>query len=131
VITQALLEHGIPHKQIVVIEKSENMVVFLKEKFPRIRVLCGDAGSLSELLGKDASRVKAIVSSLPFRTLSFKTIRQISREIDQILSKHGRFIQFTYALHSKVTLLPSRFQRVKSKIVWHNLPPARVDVFEV
>ncbi len=130
VITQALLDRGIPHEQIVVIEKSESMVDFLREKFPKARVLCGDAGNLSSLLGNDTSKVKAIVSSLPFRSLSFKTIRQISREVDQVLLNGGRFIQFTYALHSRVTLLPSRFHRVKSKIIWRNLPPARVDVFE-
>ncbi len=130
VITQALLDRGIPHEQIVVVERSEAMVNFLKEKFPKTRVLCGDAVHLSKLLGSDISKVKVIVSSLPFRALSFKTIRQISREVDQVLLKGGKFIQFTYALHSKVTLLPSRFQKVKSKIVWRNLPPARVDVFE-
>ena len=129
-ITKALLERGIPHEQIIVIERAESMVEFLKEKFPKVKILCGDAVNLCELLGSDVLNVKTIVSSLPFRSLSFKTIRQISREVDQVLLNGGSFIQFTYALHSKVTLLPSRFHRVKSKIIWRNLPPARVDVFE-
>lgn len=52
----------------------------------------------------------------------------IMAELDAVLKPGGRLIQFTYDL-SPVAGISPRFERVATKIVWRNIPPARVNVF--
>ena len=48
----------------------------------------------------------------------------------QCLEDEGIIIQFTYDLRKKRSPLLKKFERVKSKVVIGNVPPARVDVFK-
>jgi phosphatidylethanolamine/phosphatidyl-N-methylethanolamine N-methyltransferase len=130
-VTTALLEHGVPARKLVVVERSPTLARHLRQRFPQLRILQGNAAYLTQLLGDDAAgRIDSIVSSLPLRSLHPATTRAIGHQFETLLEPGGLLIQYTYDLrgtHSR--LLPS-FRRVSSKIVWGNLPPARVEVFE-
>lgn len=130
-VTAALLKHGVPPWKLVVVERSPTLAHHLRQRFPQLRILQGDAAHLGQLLGQDKSKkVGSIVSSLPLRSLSPATTRAISHQIETLLEAGGLLIQFTYDPRgTRARLLPG-FRRLSSKIVWSNLPPARVDVFE-
>ena len=129
VVTWALLEQGIDAKKIRVIERSPSLAEFLLRRFPALNIIQGDADNLAELLGEKADQVSVIVSSLPLRSLPAEKIKKITQQIDKTLPKGGRFIQFTYNLRKK-QVMNHHLKRVKTKYVWRNIPPARIDVFE-
>ena len=133
VVTSALLEKGIPQDQIVVVEYSQEMVRVLKKKFPLLTVIQGDASFLADLLkkhlGDQHDPVDAVVSSLPLRSLPTTTVEAIMKQLNSLLGEKGQYIQFTYDLRSNMPCPLKQFSRRDSKIVWFNIPPARVDLF--
>lgn len=130
-VTAALLKRGVPAWKLVVIERSTQLAHHLRQRFPQLRVLQGDAAQLSQLLGQDRQKkISSIVSSLPLRSLHPTTTRAINDQFETLLEAGGLLVQFTYDLRGTgVRLLPG-FRRLSSKIIWGNLPPARVEVFE-
>src|ERR1700730_7900166 len=68
VVTEALLAHGIDPKRIIVIDQLPSFVAKLRQRFPMIKVIEGDAIYLTQFL-KDTSGVEAVVSSLPLLSL--------------------------------------------------------------
>ncbi len=129
-VTAALLKRGVPPWKLVVVERSPTLANHLRQRFPQLRVIHGDAAQLSHLLGQPLPPISSIVSSLPLRSLHPATTRAISHQFETLIAPGGLLIQFTYNLRgTRARLLPC-FRQVSSKIVWGNLPPARVEVFE-
>ena len=130
VITEALLKRGIPPERLISIEQSPRLTEYLHQRYPKARIITGDALHLSKLLGSECQQVTTIVSGLPFRSLPHSVGHGIIEQIKAILPKNGLLIQFTYDISGRAQFLPSEFQRVSHKIVWRNFPPARVDVYK-
>ena len=130
-VTAALLEHGVPPWKLVVIERSPTLANHLRRRFPQLRVVQGDAAQLAQLLGHDRSRgIGGIVSSLPLRSLPPAVTRAVGHQFETLLDAGGLLVQYTYDLRGTQPRLLPGFRRRSSKIVWSNLPPARVEVFE-
>ena len=130
-VTAALLKHGVPPWKLVVIERSPTLVNHLRRRFPQLRVVQGDAAQLAQLLSHDRSRgVGGIVSSLPLRSLPPAVTRAIGHQFEALLDAGGLLVQYTYDLRGTQSGLLPHFRRRSSKIIWSNLPPARVEVFE-
>jgi phospholipid N-methyltransferase len=125
VVTQALLRRGIACERLVVIERSEAFVEHLRERFPEVTVLHGDATELAELLPRDRP-VDTIVSSLPLRSLPEHAVAAIVEQWRVLLSASSTVVQFTYDLRGGRRELPAGFRTCASDIIWSNLPPARV-----
>ena len=53
----------------------------------------------------------------------------LAQKIRDILEPHGNWVQYSYHLGQNQTRGASSFRLRASKIVWFNLPPARVSVF--
>lgn len=130
IVTDALLKSGLTPERLVAIERSVTLADYLRRRFPASQVIAGDALYLSELLGDNGHIVDAIILSLPFRTLPTKTVQGVVEQIDNLLKTGGHLIQFTYDLSGKSPYLPTYFKQVFSKIVWNNLPPARINVYQ-
>jgi phospholipid N-methyltransferase len=133
-ITAALLSRGIPADRLIPVERSETMVRLLMRRFPHVKVALGDAAELRALLaaflGKDNIEVNYVVSSLPLRSLPEKTVTSILREVDRVLHKDGKLVQYTYNLGKTPHPALFGFKRCRTTVVWANFPPARVDVFQ-
>jgi len=132
-VTQALLERGVPADRLIPVELSQKMVDFLRQRFPGVRVVNGDASQLSHLLydklGLPRGSVRHIVSGLPLRSLPKVVVDRIATEVALVLGPRGRFIQFTYDLRPRMNAALTAFKRAHTSLVWLNIPPARVDVF--
>lgn len=132
VITDELLKYGVKREQLWLIEQSEEMVALVKEKFPDLHILCGDASTINQLLPDAAKPVSTVVSSLPLLSLPVKTRDSIIAELSLLMPRGARLIQFTYGLHrSSILEKESWLRKTQSKTILINLPPARIDVFEV
>ena len=133
-ITSALLDRGIPADRLVPVERSATMVKLLKRRFPSVNVALGDAAQLRSLLsshlGTETCEVSYVVSSLPLRSLPDEDVRRIVREIQHVLHREGKLVQYTYDLRRTPHRSLSGFKRCYTTVVWANFPPARLDVFQ-
>lgn len=127
-ITEVILQR-VKIDQFIALEISSDFANSLKKNFSGINVIEGDATRLSEVIHQKP--VHTIISSLPLLSIAPDDRNKILLEIPKILSPHGKFIQYTYALNNKNEFYPKNFIIEKSFIIWRNIPPARVDVFLV
>jgi len=128
-ITKVILK-SIPAKRFITLEISPAFADTLQANFPEITVIKGNAANLSELL-QNKKPVHTIISSLPLRSLTKSDRDKILSEIPKVLSPNGQFIQYSYSLNNKNIFYPKNFTLKKSFVVWRNIPPARVSVFQI
>jgi len=127
-ITRALLARATNPADIVVIEREPSLCTRLLDRFPGVRVICGNARDLRKLLAEAGiGPVKTVVSGLPLLSLSRVTGRRIIEESFAVLGEEGVFVQFTYGLLSPVRSLHARREGIvgrRTGWVMRNLPPA-------
>lgn len=127
VITHEILERGVSPERLLVIERDPGMAQHLRDRFPHVRVRCGDARHAFRMLGAESlPRAKTVVSSLPLRNLPGPEQNDVVRAMMEALTPDGQLIQFTYALGSPIA---SKRLGLKAQClgrVWRNLPPAAV-----
>lgn len=132
-VTEALLGRGVPADQLVAVEAMPRLAEILRRRFPDVQVLEGDARQLTDLihhhLGRRA-RIATVVSSLPLRAFSESDRQQVAREIYRLLPTYGRWIQFRYRLRHEPSLHFPGFCIRETAVIWRNLPPARLVVYE-
>ena len=126
IVTEKLLEAGLPQEQLVALEKSERLAGFLRERFPKARIVAGDALELDRVL--DGMTFGAVFSSLPLKAFSTDQVDRISAAIHNVLLPGANWIQYSYQIINGHA--PAKtFHAVDSEIVWQNLPPAKVSVY--
>ena len=128
-ITKAMLKGPLREQDLLCLEQCAEMVSYLRGRFPAVNVIEGDACKMSELLGSKSGKVDCVVSSLPLKSIPDHIVDEIIEQIALSLSPDGVVVQFTYDLRPWRSPLLKKFERVKSKMVIGNIPPARVDLF--
>jgi phospholipid N-methyltransferase len=132
-VTQAMFERGLRHDRLIAIEKSPKLAGLLRERFPRARVITGDAEQLDKLVKRHVRRahgVGAVISSLPLRNFAPEAARTVSRKIHDVLRPEGKWVQYSYHLGGQRPKGALSFNLISSDVVWWNLPPARISVFQ-
>ena len=132
IVTEALLQNGLREEKLVAIEKNAKLAGLLHERFPRARVIVGDAWQLDKLLRsqrKPIESVGAVISSLPLLNFSEELAESLAQKIRAVLEPQGNWVQFSYRIDKLRPRGAASFRLHASKIVWLNLPPARVSVF--
>ena len=133
IVTEALLQHGLREEKLVAIEQNPKMASLLHERFPRANIIVGDAWHLDDLLCdrlQPIESVGAVISSLPLLNFSEEQAEALAQKIRDVLEPQGNWVQFTYRIHKRRPRGAASFRLHASKIVWLNLPPARVSVFQ-
>lgn len=130
-ITAALLQQGLAPDRLIAIEQSPKLATHLRKRFPGIQVIEGDASQLGNLLGDKANDIQAIVSGLPLRSLPSTVVKAILAAVQHHLVASGLFVQFTYDLRASSKLPDMQIMHIASRFIWRNLPPARVDVYQM
>ncbi len=132
-VTQALLARGVAPERLVLVEYEPSFCHLLAKKFPRAKILRGDAYRLRETLADHIEgRPAAIVSSLPLLTTPEMTRLSLLRQAFDLMGPDGRFIQFTYGVKSPVPTHVGgglHFKTQSLAPIWLNLPPARIFVY--
>jgi phosphatidylethanolamine/phosphatidyl-N-methylethanolamine N-methyltransferase len=132
-VTQALLARGIAADRLTLVEFEPSFCKLLKQKFPHVKVVQGDAYRLSQTLGNvvDAPPA-AIVSSLPLLTKPDHARLSLLHQAFELMGPEGQFIQFTYGVKSPIpNQLAARnhFTTQSLAPIWLNLPPARIFIY--
>ena len=132
-VTQALIERGLREDRLVAIENNPKLARLLHRRFPRAHIITGDAWHLDVLLREQAEPIEsvgAVISSLPLLNFPAAEADTLAEKIRAILEHGGKWVQYSYHLGNGHHKSATRFHRLASKIVWLNLPPARVNVYQ-
>ena len=127
-VTQALLERGVAEERLVLVEYDPDFCDLLARKFPKARIIQGDAYRFFET-DDTVAGAAAIVSSLPLFTKPEETRISLVEKALERADDDAPFIQFTYAVVSPLPLDEARVEAHVSPRVWLNVPPARVWVY--
>lgn len=126
-ISQGLLERGIPSESIMMIELDESLYDYLRNRFPGVRVVHGDATRLAEIVAEqDVDHVSTVVSGLPMVNMPFDFQNAIIGESLKAMKPEGFVVQYSY---SPIRPIPAKKLGVKAEIVrfvLRNVPPATV-----
>ena len=130
-VTVALLQRGLREDRLIAIEFNPTLAATLQKKYPRAHIITGDAWHLDELLKKiSVPSVGAVISSLPLLNFTAEQVVALAGKIRGVLEPQGRWVQFSYQINKKRTRGGDKFNLVASQLVWLNLPPARVSVYQ-
>jgi phosphatidylethanolamine/phosphatidyl-N-methylethanolamine N-methyltransferase len=125
-VTQALLQRGVPPERLFLVEYSKDFASLLRQRFPGVTVIQGDAYALDQTLaGHLASPASAIISSLPLLTRPDAQRSKLLESAFNLMLPGSPFVQFTYMNNSPVPLTGD-FEATVSRRIWKNLPPARI-----
>lgn len=132
-VTQGLIKQGLREEKLIAIEHNWKLAEMLREKFPRAQIVHGDAWQLDKILlgcRQPVTSVGAVISSLPLLNFPLEQAEALAQKIRSALTPEGSWVQFSYHLGKKQLRGSSTFRLHDSKIVWLNLPSARVSVFQ-
>jgi phosphatidylethanolamine/phosphatidyl-N-methylethanolamine N-methyltransferase len=129
-VTRALLKAGVEPGQLVAIERDASFCEMLRERFPAVRIVSGEARTLEPLLRQvGAGPVKAVVSSLPLLNMTSEYRRAVLSQIAAVLPDEGLLVQYTYGMAAPVPPdLGAELGVIGKRTTWilANLPPAAV-----
>ena len=128
-VTKALIARGVRRERLLLVEYDPYFCNLLAERFPRTRVLRGDAYALGETLsGRLTQPAAAVVSILPLLNEPAERRLALLEEAFELMGPDGVFVQFTYGLRSPMPreALAGRYVARTGAPILRNLPPASV-----
>jgi phosphatidylethanolamine/phosphatidyl-N-methylethanolamine N-methyltransferase len=129
-ITNALIEHGIDQKRLVLVEYNPGFCALLRDRYPQAKVVQGDAYALRDSLWDVLSApASAVVSGLPLVTKPMLTRLKLIRDAFVALAPGAPFVQFTYSVAPPIPKSLPGVSTEASERIWMNIPPARVWVY--
>jgi phosphatidylethanolamine/phosphatidyl-N-methylethanolamine N-methyltransferase len=129
-ITNALIEHGVDQKRLVLVEYNPGFCALLRDRYPHAKVVHGDAYALRDSLWNVLSvPASAVVSGLPLVTKPMLTRLKLIRDAFVALAPGAPFVQFTYSVAPPIPKSLPGVSTEASERIWMNLPPARVWVY--
>jgi phosphatidylethanolamine/phosphatidyl-N-methylethanolamine N-methyltransferase len=132
-VTDALLKYGLREDRLLAIENNATLAKILRKRFLQAHIITGDAWDLDKLLAElpqPVEAVGAVISSLPLLNFPKEQADALAQKIRAILEPRGRWVQYTYHIARDRSRGGDDFKLAASKIVWFNLPPARVSVYQ-
>ncbi len=132
-VTDALLKYGLREDRLLGIEKNPTLATILRKRFHQAHIITGDAWDLDNLLAElpqPIESVGAVISSLPLLNFPKEEADSLARKIRAILEPRGRWVQYSYQIIKDRSRGGDDFKLLASKVVWFNLPPARVSVYQ-
>ncbi len=129
-VTRALIERGIAQERLVLVEYDPDFCKLLAARYPKARIIQGDAYALAKTLtGHLDQPAAAVVSSLPLLLRDEPQRLAMLAEAFALMQPGAPVIQFTYGLKSPIPRSGQLFHSRRSLPIWLNLPPAHVWVY--
>jgi phosphatidylethanolamine/phosphatidyl-N-methylethanolamine N-methyltransferase len=129
-VTDALIDRGIDEARLVLVEYETDFCELLRRRYPRAKVVQGDAYDLARTLRTVLDEpAAAVVSSLPLLTKPDRDRLALLAAAFGLMAARAPFIQFTYGVLSPIPRDAGGFGTEMSPPVWLNLPPARVWIY--
>ncbi len=132
-VTEALLKRGLREDRLIAIEQSPKMADLLRSRFPRAKIITGDAFQLDKLLKRHArhvDKISTVISSLPLMNFAPQIADDLAKKIRALLPTEGKLVQYSYHIANKQPKAAAHFRFLASNLIWLNMPPARVSVYQ-
>jgi phosphatidylethanolamine/phosphatidyl-N-methylethanolamine N-methyltransferase len=130
-ISQGLIDAGLPPEALMMIELDRPLFEYLRQRFPAVRVVNGDATRLVDIVRQQGiTQVSTVISGLPMVTMPLGFQRAIIEQSLELLGTDGCLLQYSY---SPVPPIPARKLGVEAKLVkfvMRNVPPATLWRFQ-
>jgi phosphatidylethanolamine/phosphatidyl-N-methylethanolamine N-methyltransferase len=130
VFTREILAQGVLPANLILVEFNKDFAKYLREEFPNVRIVEGDAGELPTLLrGLGQRRVRRVVSGIPLRSLKPEHRKRITVAIAEALEPGGVAVQFSYLKASplpKTAAMEAGLRGTRVAVTLGNVPPAFV-----
>lgn len=126
-LTKAILAAGVAPENLTLFEMSADFTRLLQSRFAGVKVHRVGAQLAAQYLPPHS--VGAVVSGLPLLSLPDPVVEAIMTAAFEILRPDGVYIQYTYGNKPPIsTAIMARLGlvAVAGKMVWPNLPPARI-----
>lgn len=134
VFTEELLARGQPPERLLLLEANETFVGMLRERFPMVRIMHGDARHLPQILRSvGLEKIDKLISGLPFKSFPKSLGADITAAIGAVLVDGGAAVQFTYALSPPFPAQAATLAKLSGRrknLVLGNMPPAFVWRYE-
>lgn len=132
-ITREILAAGIHPGRLLVLERDPHFHRMLRERFPAVKVVEGDAAALGDVTrDNDVGPVNAVVSGLPMLNFPAELQNAILQGAFAQMDEDGLFVQFTYSPAPPIPrgrLADLGLEAERAGRVWFNVPPASVWCF--
>lgn len=131
VVSQELLKRGIEPQNILALDISEHCRKVFNKTCPGLTLHINDARNLDKIINCHYPNrpIRAVISSLPLRSLPAKIVYEIMLTLWRLLRFGGNLIQFTYAFWQHAMLEQFGFKHMDRHYVPLNLPPALVEKY--
>jgi phosphatidylethanolamine/phosphatidyl-N-methylethanolamine N-methyltransferase len=129
VVTEALIARGISFDRLIAVEADPDLARHMRERFPHLRVIEGDAFCLDYTLPHEQTGALAgVVSGLPLLNFPHEHRRSLIASALARIPAGGPFVQFSYGFTPPVPA-DKEIAVERTALVLANLPPARVWVY--
>ncbi|KQT85299.1 methyltransferase domain-containing protein [Aurantimonas sp. Leaf443] len=131
VVTRALLEAGVDPARITSVEYDKDFAATLQKRFPAVNVVQGDGFDLDRTLPHHVgTRYAAILFAIPILNFPQAERQRFFTDYAARLVPGGNITQLSYLWSAPVKPVPGAFGVRASPIVWNNVPPARVWIYD-
>ncbi len=126
-LTRALIKEGIDPARIYVIELDSALANYLKNAFPKVNVIQGNAAELDKILPPSIiGKVQRVVSGIPMINIPEGVRKKILKNCFDIMAPEGKLLQYTYSPRSSINAKAYRLKKKRLGTTFLNLPPATV-----
>ena len=131
VISRALLKHGVPAADLILVERSQDFITSLHKKFPQVTLIQADALQINRVLNIENETINSIISGLPLLSMPDNIAIDILDQITSLMDKDTLFIQFSYTKNHRILQDYQGLKLIKQHRVLLNIPPAWVMCFRL
>src|SRR5690606_39825907 len=96
--SQGLIDAGLPPEALMMIELDRPLFEYLRQRFPAVRVVNGDATRLVDIVRQQGiTDVSTVISGLPMVTMPLAFQRAIIQQSLEVLGSDGSLPQYSYS----------------------------------
>ncbi len=126
-ITRGLVEAGVPEANLILVELDPDMVAYLRSRFPKARVIEGDATRPLDLMPSHlVGRVDAVISGIPALQFPLEKQRDYMDQCFAACQPEGYVLQYTYSLKSPLPYQLLEMTGRRLGLALANVPPAHL-----
>lgn len=127
VITRAILEKGVKPENLVSVEYSSQFVQHLRDKYPGVNFINGDAFSLAETLADyRGQKFDCVISGIPLLNFPMHQRVKLIEDLLKLIPVGRPVVQFSYGPVSPVVARPDSYTIKHFDFIVRNIPPAQI-----